>query len=452
MQKIRTAASLLDHSHKLVHLAHTQSQGSHSICFSDLIMHPHNTGRGRARGSGSWRGNMRGLPRGTSSSPARTPQPIPPALGQQIPWTRLGQIATDETKDTCAITNVEAVASYNLLEGLQRTILIPRRPPKWTPPLGEVVMEQDSGDYYRDENAARFPMYPLDPAVKAVLHMAPEEVSNLDVFGCGSTLGALLRFCSGDYHSFSFVVQMIGHTAFFLRRNKSPTEVIEDIRGYAHKYLETYTTWSKDVKGSASNQRIVAYDFGGLRFAVRFEADGYVVGETDEEDEENEGQSGVALEDDLANLLRSASAPTTQEELSTTFREQGRLVGQDLIVDVKTRAAYKRGAVAIAEQLLRLWVRQIQTLILGFHDRGRFETPEIINVTEKLHAWEASSQKALARLAAFISEIKSASQKHGSIEVRGYETGTLSFHELPAVECEKWNALSDEMQKQWIAS
>ena len=95
------------------------------------------------------------------------------------------------------------------------TITVPGRPPLWTPLNGSQQLQQDKGDYFRDPNAARFPSYPTEPAVRAVLTTEPDyPTSELDIFACGSTLGNLSRFVRGNDKPFRFNVEVIGETVF----------------------------------------------------------------------------------------------------------------------------------------------------------------------------------------------------------------------------------------------
>lgn len=86
----------------------------------------------------------------------------------------------------------------------------------------------------------------------------------------------MLRFARGLDKTFRFLVEKVGNTIFFIRRENSPREIIPDVRGYGHTFPERYTTWEEDAKGSWVNQRLITYQFGWFRFLVRFEADGYL--------------------------------------------------------------------------------------------------------------------------------------------------------------------------------
>lgn len=101
------------------------------------------------------------------------------------------------------------------------------------------------------------------------------------MFGCGSTIGNLLRFARGIDKSFKFDVDVIGNTVCFVRKETSPTAIMENVRGYGHAFPEEHTSWDEDVKGSESHQRIIRYELGDVKILVRFESDGYYKGTKD---------------------------------------------------------------------------------------------------------------------------------------------------------------------------
>jgi hypothetical protein len=115
--------------------------------------------------------------------------------------------------------------------------------------------------------------------IQAILTEKPEfSLDNVDIIGCGSTLGSLLRFARGTVQSFRMLVEVIGNTVFLIRSENSPTEIIPDVRGYGHTFPEAYTTWNASGQGSESHQRLINYDFAGMNCLVRFEVDGFSTG------------------------------------------------------------------------------------------------------------------------------------------------------------------------------
>jgi hypothetical protein len=106
-------------------------------------------------------------------------------------------------------------------------------PAVWDPPSEAKKLPQDSGRYFKDPNAARHPSHPMEPAVKAVLMQNPNlDTATIDIFGCTSTLGSLLRFLKNDDKIFRFTVEAVGNTVFFVRRENAPDELIAGPRGY----------------------------------------------------------------------------------------------------------------------------------------------------------------------------------------------------------------------------
>lgn len=179
-------------------------------------------------------------------------------------------------------------------------------------------LKPDGGEYFRDFNASRNPEHPLEPAVVAALASQPDIGRHVDIVACGKTLDHLLSFIRGTGKSFRILVELIDNTIFLVRRENTPYERLSDVRGYGHSFPETYTAWDAEVKASTSYQRVISYHFGGLRFLVRFQGDGYLGGGSDEHEEDIREASAPAdldlkeavdvLSDELAV---SRMAPTT---------------------------------------------------------------------------------------------------------------------------------------------
>ena len=93
---------------------------------------------------------------------------------------------------------------------------------------------------------------------------------------CASTLRSLFMFTRGEHKTFRIMVEQVGNTVFFIRREVSPRETIPKVRGNGHTMPEAYTSWHQDVRESVSNQRVVQYEFAGRKCLVRYEPDGYL--------------------------------------------------------------------------------------------------------------------------------------------------------------------------------
>ncbi|GAB1312623.1 hypothetical protein MFIFM68171_02833 [Madurella fahalii] len=392
-----------------------------------------------------------------------TPSP-PPPLGDVLRTLQMGDLAGQarEFADTAKIRHVQIVTSYNWVDNKasEPTILVPGKPPLWTPQTVPSRLKEDNGSYFRDKNAARYPKHPMEPAVIASLNSDAAIPAKVDMVACGSTLGNLLRFVRGQDKPFRILAYKVRDTVFLVRRENSPTELIPGVRGFGHTFPETNTTWESDVRGSASHQRVVRYTFGGMRLLVRFEADGYI----DEKNPPVPGSAPVAKPpsvdvDDLASSFAGntispspASPPpdTALKIISTT----GPVIPQSSVFDLKTRSIYTRSKKDhLADELPRLWVTQIPTFILAFHTQGLFakQDIEIKDVREEVKRWEEEHSAKLEKLAALLSWIKElvgSGEVGGKVEIcyRGQDAGVLEARRQLA---DAGEVLSDGMRKRW---
>lgn len=334
------------------------------------------------------------------------------------------------------------------------------RPPRWTPLQDPIRLRPDGGKYFRDKNAARFPKHPLEPAIFASLQASPDlfKQGQVDIVACGSSLGNLLRFVRRLDKPFRTLVEIVGDTVFFTRRENSPTELIPDVRGFGHTFPEAYTTWDADVKGSDCHERLIRYSFGGFRFLVRSGADGYI----------KESDSGKGKEPDaflktankkyvnsileLTASLEDASISASGATIAAhglSVQSGGSLVDQSRLFDLKTRSALKRNEDILEEQLPRLWARQIPNFIVAYHNKGQFDDIEVHHISDKVKEWENDHRKDLSRLAALVHRIVDLLREgpHRKIEIRYHGQDILEVREaLP----DAVDALSPEVKALWI--
>jgi hypothetical protein len=251
--------------------------------------------------------------------------------------------------------------------------------------------------------------------IQAVLAENPGfRFQDIDITACGSTLGNLLRFVRGQDQPFRMLVEAIGNTVFFMRRENSPTEKISNVYGYGHAFPEAYTTWSVAVKGSESHQRIMKYDFAGLKVLVRFEADGYLPQlapneknkGTNDDLKDNKGLS----EDDLIlsikeTTLTNPAGATAEISRPLEVTEAGNHIPQSAVFDLKTRSIRKKTEDTIGEELARLWIAQVPNFVLAYHTAGVFNDIQMHDVRENIKAWEKKQQLALTDFANLLNMI-----------------------------------------------
>lgn len=273
----------------------------------------------------------------------------------------------------------------------------------------------------------------MEPAVQAILAMHPEPLEErVDIVACGSTMGNLLRFVRGEDRPFRMLVEVVGDAVHLIRRENSPKETILGVRGYGHTFPEANTTWDTSVRGSASHQRILRYDFGGLSCVVRHEGDGYLRDkmETLPSDPKRrvgvQGDSVEALTALLDDNKMSQRAPVRESQLQ--IQSGGFEVPQSAVFDLKTRSCLRKGRDFLGEELSRMWVAQIPNFILAYHNRGVFNDVEVMDVSAKIKDWERTMNRELSLLAALL---------HRIIDLaRSSENGRLELNRQALVELE----------------
>ncbi|RMZ00987.1 hypothetical protein D0864_03577 [Hortaea werneckii] len=346
--------------------------------------------------------------------------PAPPKgqLMDTILRRKLGEEG-DKAESEAKIADQQFVASFNWLDTTTPTIAVPGAPPRYHPPKIPKQLQEDSGEYFRDKNAARYPRYPMEPTVRAIiLQSSSFDPAEIDVFACGSTFGSLLRFVRQEDRTFRFVVEKVGRTFFFLRRENTPNEMIPDVRGYGHSFPEAYNSWHEDLKGSSSAQRMVAYTFCGRRYMIRSESDGYLP-----EKLGGDGPTDVSI--DLTSPVVSAAD-------GLSIRNAGAIIPQSAIFDLKTRSLKRRNEDHLEEQLGRLWANRTPNFVIAFHDRGLFSEIRKQDVRAKVDQWESEHTTELRMLGRVVEQIVKccAASSDGRCEVVSGEIGELQLREV----------------------
>jgi hypothetical protein len=253
----------------------------------------------------------------------------------------------------------------------------------------------------------------MEPVVRSIFEARPDfNAQEVDVFGCGSTFGNLLRFARNveTEKPFRFLVEVVGETVFLIRRENSPKEVIADIRGYGHSFPEANTTWDADLQSSVTHQRIIRYQLGHLNTIIRFEADGYLAEKVPAKKtyakpanpEENED----LLVSALAGNTTGAHTPKNSDSLKVT-RGQGS-VPQSTVFELKTRSIKKKHHdTTVSEQIPRLWIRQISFFVLAYHEYGLFRSEEVTvrNIKPDVARWESDNNRDVRKLIGLIKKI-----------------------------------------------
>ena len=262
--------------------------------------------------------------------------------------------------------------------------------------------------------------------------------------------------------SFRILVEAVGDTVFFVRRENSPTELISGVYGYGHTFPDAYTTWDAEVKRSVSHQRIIRYDLGGLDCVVRFAADGYhkeLVSQGSEVGRRLEPANADAFHDMLASVLSKSAIDDLPPAHDTplTVVHGGQQIPRAAVFDLKTRSIRKKDQDTLGEELPRLWVAQVPNFILAYHTSGVFEEIQTRNIQHEVEEWENENEDTIRRFAVLLRKIVAFARSTADrkIEVRSSKVNVLELREqtedvrqtLPAVIEARWiNANPDRSE------
>ncbi|KAI1208326.1 uncharacterized protein F4807DRAFT_430871 [Annulohypoxylon truncatum] len=366
-------------------------------------------GRGRGRGNALRSSNWRGRSTIEHEGNAQKGDAADSPLGRLITNITLRNISNHgiQTEDA-RITDCKYVASYSLVDSSSPRIIIPGQPALWEPPQLPCQLQKDSGEYFRDQNGARFPEHPMQPSVQSIFALNKSfDSENVDIMGCASSLGNILRFVRSVDSTFRFDVEMVGNTLFLV--NNQRDEVIQGVHGNGMTFLEKFTTYQAELKETKSHQRIISYSFGGLKCLVRFECDGHL---------SNTGDASTERDS-----LRTLNISKTPVSSSITVKEAGLAVSQHSIIEIKTRSQLKGQEIEMNEHWPRLWVRQIPNFIVGYHIKGNFEDVQNKNVQPDIDEWESAHESELRKFASILQQLIVEVKRAGNFKLELCRTG-----------------------------
>ncbi|ENH63414.1 hypothetical protein FOC1_g10000490 [Fusarium oxysporum f. sp. cubense race 1] len=350
-----------------------------------------------------------------------------------------------------SITNVKHLSSYNWIERPTATIAVPGSPPLWSAPKTSKQLQKDSGLYYINQNQARYPESPLEPLFRALYLTNPAfDIRSVDVVTDRNNIRKLLAFINsdlapGDLEPFTIGVEVIGTTALFGRDETAVTRFIapNEFRGFGHEFEKEYTI--NQVNDSTGHHRIIAYRFGGLEFVVRYEADGYVATDKTDSFKIERPQDDPLLASMRGLSLSPATGVSNANPIPSelVITEEGRVVPPESILEIKTRAISR--PLPIQEVAAQLWVSQTSKLVRAYHNRGKFQVPQVEDVEAQVKRWEELNQNDLKRLASLIKTISNLARQSGGKATVRYEGGS----KLLLYRADKGDMLPNFLYSKW---
>ena len=367
-----------------------------------------------------------------------------------------------ERVSRASISDVEHVSSYDWVEASTPTIAVPGNPPVWADVKTPLKLNEDKGHVYINQNAARHPDSPLEPLFRAVFLANPQfDIKGIDIVSDRNNIRKLLSFIDplstrNGVEDFTIAAELVRDTVILCRTETVVEEFIKqgDFRGFGHEFEKAYTT--RKTKDSTGHHRIVSYRLDDLKLLVRHETDGAI-----RTLPSRHTIPGNAT-DDLSELLGSVSLSSQATPRGNripgsklTVLKDGLAVRRESTLEIKTRVKHK--PISMAETAAQLWISQTPRLVRAYHTRGRFEVPEVEDVTAKLAQWENANQQSLTLLTALLKRIAGFVREHGSCTIKYASVGDrLEIKKAPLAQMLpkdlylKWSQPSQELAQKML--
>ena len=335
------------------------------------------------------------------------------------------------------LSNFSVVASYNWLDKLQPTVLVPGIPPIWSPPSGVPSLRPDTGTRYVDQNKDRMPTSPLEPLICAIQAHRPDfDFSALDLITDRRSIRQLYGFVNGDRKGFLFGIEIVGDTTIFTRDEPKSRETMprNEFFGYRQSFEEAYIKLHPVAHGSTSHHRLITYTLGGLRFLVRSGTDGYrpiAAGYLQDTSSSSEDQLTKSIK--TVSLKKALHPTTTTSPSDKLLVEKGGFeIPQAAVLELSTHSATKPSI--IETKMVDLYFAQtscfveasFRNIAPGHHvsrQHARFEDIKIQDVTQSSEQWEKEHQDELRRLIDLLKQIVSSARTLGCPAIVNYTGG-----------------------------
>lgn len=245
------------------------------------------------------------------------------------------------------------------------------------------------------------------------------DPKSIDLFTDRNSLRKLLFAVSGlSVAEFRIGVEIIGNTLLFTRDEEKSSEVVTTFRGFGHEFERNFTEYPRlPSSRPTGHHRVVQYWLGGLTLVVRFDVDGYL----DDNDDENPVQEATASDEIVSELTDSLALMQINQSRRLRIIRGGYKVSQKSIFELTSRAKHR--PLQRSDVIYQLWLGQVPWLIVGYHVRGTFSRVQEANFKERgeFRKFEVEKKDEVTKLVRVIENIKAALQKAGK------KSGTVIF-------------------------
>ena len=222
-----------------------------------------------------------------------------------------------------------------------------------------------------------------------------------------NSLRKLFDFVSG--HSgdpWRIEAELVEGTLFLTRWEANSLRIITGSlnSGYGHAFEKAFLKFEEDLRDSSAHHRIIEYEIGGMKWVVRYEADGYFNDKQENVESMVVGASQTYSEvTTVVERLSLESQPQPMLLEGVTVIQKGHLVSPESVIEVKCT---KGKGNQLKSKTPQCWFSQTRHFLVGRHQNGQVKHVTKTEMTHVFNNWEKTHQDELRKLTALVKEIK----------------------------------------------
>ncbi|KAL4932830.1 uncharacterized protein BDV17DRAFT_176310 [Aspergillus undulatus] len=265
--------------------------------------------------------------------------------------------------------DLRLLASYNWIKASVPTIAVPGCPALWTPPtVNHAQAESKPSLVSVSQNAARSPVYPLEPLFRALYIERPRfDINTVGIVSDRDSIWQLLCFLNqkhGVQGSFRIEVEVTKNTALMHRADLTPFchAPLDEITKLGLVFKRNFTT--EQIRGSASHHRIISYRLNDMKLVVCYEAGAYV-----DRYKPTRHDNGLPSIQESPPPLRLPLPASASSELMVI--DHAREVSAIELAEIQIGTDNK--PVDVDHALARMWISMTPLFIRAQHRNGLFK-------------------------------------------------------------------------------
>ncbi|RFU27526.1 hypothetical protein B7463_g8813, partial [Scytalidium lignicola] len=314
--------------------------------------------------------------------------------------------------DQLHIENYKFLASYNWKKTEKPTIYVPGAPARWTSPKLPTTASKDTSESASEKGDKMILPPAYAPFFASLQEMQPTySFLPVSLVTDRNSLRKLLGFASGHARQdWRIYVELVKDTLFLIRWEADKRRIMTGSlnSGYGHSLEKKFAKFDKDLKSSTHHHRIAEYDVGGMKWVVRYEADGYLEEESGSSEDTAEGNPQPEAEvatPDAESPPPAAAEPEPKSVEGVDVIQKGRIVPPESIIEIKTKNGRPKSNSRLdVDKVTQCWFSQTKSVFLVHHQDGAVDS-EPVKIDLGFEDWEKKQQARLGKLITIIKEI-----------------------------------------------